>query len=435
MPRSLRLGIAALAVAVLVALAVYAWRGRHARYVTDDFCTAAELQKRGFLGAMRFHRIDWSGRYSYYAIKAIPESIGPATARVMPAVMIALFSAAGFWTFRRITRSTLLALLCGGTLAYAAIDATPEVLTIGGPLMWETGAVTYMLPVVMYTVWAGLFFGTGRRRWIAGALLMLVAGGLSETSLAAQCATTLALTLLAMWQRWFEEMRIAAASFTASIVSLVLVVTAPGNEVRVSELPPRQPIVAAALQSIVDAYDFIGSVIFTEGKSLLLVLLCGAVMGTMVRTKPAAALTVAAAALCGYAATFMPAEWMLSMGPPPRALHVTLFFFIAALLALCAAAGTAKGHAVRKVAPALLVIAMAVPLLSARHVIGTLPRARADAAELDRIDAIMRASRGRDVVIHSPWAIAERALRAEPEFWTNRCIADFYGVRSLRVTR
>ena len=424
MPRSLRLAAAALTVAVLAALAVYAWRGRHARYVTDDFCTAATLHSRGFFSAMTFHRVHWSGRYSYYAIKAIPESIGRATAPVMPALMIALFCAAGVRTFRRITGSTLLALLGGGTLTYAAIDATPEVMTIGGPLMWETGSVTYMLPLVLYTAWAGLFFGTGRRRWIAGALLMLVAGGLSETSLAAQCAMTGALTLLALLRRWPDVLRIAAAGFAASIVSLVLVATAPGNDVRISELPPRQPIVSAAVKSIVDTYDFIGSVAFTEGKSLLLVLLCGAVLGTVVRVSPAAAFTIAAAALCGYAATFMPAEWMLSMGPPPRALHVTNFFFMAALLPLCAAAGTA-----------MATTSSAVPLLSARQVIGVLPRARADAAELDRIDGIMRANRGRDVVIHSPWAIAERALRPEPEFWTNRCISEFYGVRSLRVTR
>jgi hypothetical protein len=434
-PRSLRLGIAALAVAVFAALAVYAWRGQHARYITDDFCTAATLHRYGFFGAMKFHRVAWSGRYSYYAIKAIPESIGPSTAPVMPAVMIALFCAAGAWTIRRVTGSALVAALGGGTIAYAAIDATPEVLTIGGPLMWETGTVTYMLPLILYTIWAGLFFGTARWRWIVGALVMFIAGGLSETSLASQCAMTGALTLIALLRKWPEVTRIAAAGFAASILSLVLVATAPGNEVRMRRLPPRQPLLTASVKSVGLAYDYIGSVAFSEGKALLLVLLCGAVIGMVTRTNIAAALMAAAAALCGYAASFLPGMWMLSMGPPPRALHVTNFFLIAALLPLMAAAGTARSRAVRTLAPALLVIAMVIPLLSARFVIGTFPTARAGAAELDRIERIMRANRGRRVVIHSPWAIAERALVAEPEFWTNRCISDFYGVRSLRVTR
>jgi hypothetical protein len=434
-PRSLRLATAALAVAVFAVLALYAWHGRHARYMTDDFCTAATLHERGFLGAMKFHRGAWTGRYSYYAIKAIPESIGPATARVMPALMIALFCAAGVWTFRRITASLPIALLGGGTLAYAAIDATPDVLALVGPLTWETGAVTYMLPLVFYTLWAGLLFGTGRWRWLLGAAVLFVAGGLSETSLAAQCAVTGGLTLLAAFRRWPDVLRIAAAGLAASLLSLVVMATAPGNLIRSSELPPRQPLPTALLQSAGMAYDYVGSVAFTEGKSLLLVLLCGAIVGTVARVSLAGALTASAAALCGYAATFLPAAWMLSMGPPPRALHVTNFFLIAALLPLCALAGAARPQAVRTLAPTLLVLAITVPLLSARTVIGTLPRARAGAAELDRIDAIMRSGHGRDVVIHSPWAIAERALRPEPEYWMNRCMARFYEARSVRATR
>ena len=435
MPRSLRLCIGALAIAVLAALAVYAARGRHARYVTDDFCTASILRERGFFGAMHYHRISWSGRYSYYAFKAIPESIGPGTAPVMPAVMIALFCAAGIWTLRRATGSTLLPILGGAVIAYAAIDATPDVLTIGGPLMWETGTVTYMLPLILYTIWAGLFFGTGRWRWLIGAIVMFLAGGLSETSLASQCAMTGTLMVLALLRRSREMTRIAVAGFVASILALALMATAPGNEVRMRRLPPRQPLPTAIVQSIPLAYHYIGSVAFSDGKALLLVLLCGAIAGAFTRTSTAAMLVAAAAAAAGYGVSFLPAVWTLSMGPPPRALHVTNFFFIATLLPLLAAAGAWRPRAVRVLAPALLVLLIIVPVLSARSVLGTFEKARADAAELDRIGAILRANPRRRVTIHSPWAIAERALVEEPEFWTNRCISEFYGVHSVRITR
>ena len=439
-PRSLRFGMAALALAVFAALAVYAWRGRHARYVTDDFCTASILRQRGFVGAMKYHRRSWSGRYSYYAIKAIPESIGPATARVMPALMIAFFCSAAIWTMHRVLarRSLLLAALAGGSIAYAAIDATPEVLAIGGPLIWETGTITYMLPLILYTLWVGLFFGSGsvRVRWMSSAALMFVAGGLSETSLVAQGAMTGALTLFALLQRRSDLTRIAAAGFAASILALLLVATAPGNVIRARRLPPRQPLLSATVQSVRLSYDYIGSIALPDGKALLLVLLCGTLIGAVLpKVNASTAALISGAALCGYAISFLPATWMLSMGPPPRALHVTNYFFMGMLLPLCALAGAARPHAVRRLAPALLVLAIAVPLFSVKWLAGTFPKARADAAELDRIGAIMQANRGKRVVIHSPWAIAERALVEEPEFWTNRCISDFYEVRSLRVTR
>jgi Family of unknown function (DUF6056) len=438
--RPLRLGLAALTLAVFAALGVYAYRGWFARYVTDDFCTASLLRDRGLLGTMRFHRAAWSGRYSYYPMKAIPESIGPATARVMPAVMIVLFCTAAGWTMRRALdrRFAIVAVLTGAVIAYATIDGTPDVLTIGGPLMWETGSVTYMFPLILYTLWAGLFFGNGpvRRRWIASAVLMFVAGGLSETSLAAQCGMTGAFALFAVVRRWPVVWRIAVAGFAASIVSLVLVATAPGNEVRMRRLPPRQPLPSAVVKSARLAYDYIGSVAFSDGKSLLLILLCGAVVG-MLRPQfdAKSALLAALAALCGYGATFLPAMWMLSMGPPPRALHVTNFFFIATLLPLVAILGARKAQAVSRLAPALFVVALVVPLLSAKSTLETLPKARADAAELDRIAAVMHANRGKRVVLHSPWSIAERVLVEEPEFWTNRCMSAFYRVHSIRVTR
>ena len=438
MSRPLRLGLAVLTVAVLVALGTYAFRGTFARYVTDDFCTSSVLRDKGFFAAMKYHRLSWSGRYSYYAIKAIPESIGPATARVMPAVMIALFGTAAVWTMRRVMHGWLLPLLTGVAVVYAAIDATPEVLAIGGPLIWETGTVTYMLPLILYTLWAGLFFGTAsvRARWTASAVLMLVAGGLSETSLAAQCAMTGALALFAVLRRWREASRIAIAGFAASLFALALVGSAPGNEVRMRRLPPRPPLLSAAVDTVQLSYDYIGSVAFSEGKSLLLILLCGTILGaTLPRLNVPVALLAALAAACGYAASFLPSAWMLSMGPPPRALHVANFFFMAMLLPLCAIAGARKPRAVTLVAPALLVVASLIPLASTRSVIGTIPKARADAAELDRIAAVMRANRGQRVVIHSPWAIAERVLVSEPEFWTNRCMSEFYGVHSIRVTR
>ena len=198
---------------IVVALSAYAWRGSYTRYITDDFCTAAFLRERGFWGAMQRHREEWSGRFSFYAIKAALEAVGPATAPIVPGASVALFAGCAVWALRRTLAAPWpLALFGGCGFAFAAFDASPEVLAIGGPLVWETGVVTYTLPLILITAWLGLF-STGRAGWTRGAIgaaVLLTAGGLSETSLAAQCAFTALLWLGALCLREIDATRIAA---------------------------------------------------------------------------------------------------------------------------------------------------------------------------------------------------------------------------------
>ena len=435
-----RIGLAVLSVSILIALAAYAWRGWYSRYVTDDYCTAAALRKYGVVEVLKYHRMTWSGRYSYYAAKAIPESIGPATTRYTPGVLIALFCAAGVWALRRTLppRSGMLAFVTGCAIAFATIDGTPDVLAIGGPITWETGAVTYMLPLILMTLWLGLFFGEGSivRRCVAAAVLMFFAGGLSETSLAAQGAMTCLLLLVAILRRHRDAICISAVSVIFTLLSLYLVASAPGNTIRQLRLPPRPPLIDAVLHAFRIAYHYIGSVAFTEGASLLIIIVCGALVGAFSRrVHGPTALLCGCGALAAYIASLLPSTWMLSMGPPPRALHVTNFYFVAMILALAAAAGAARPQLIRRSAPAMLLLAAIIPVLSVIGTVRTLDEGRRAAAEVDRIGAIMRASKGRRVTIHSPWAISNRILVEEPEFWTNRCISEFYGVPALRVTR
>ena len=433
---------------MIVALGVYAWRGWYTRYITDDFCTASALQKRGFVGAMKFHRQTWSGRYSYYVAKAIPESIGPGTARFVPGVMIALWCAAGVWTFRRIAAAPttafsraprgMLAILSGLAVAFATIDGTPDVLAVGGPLVWETGVITYMLPLVLYTWWAGLFFGSGSIlvRSIAGATLLLAAGGLSETSLAGQGALTAGVLLTTILLRRSDLTRIAATGFATTLMALLIVASAPGNAIRMLRLPPQPPLMSAATGALQMSYDYVGSIAFADGTSLLLILFCGMAIGSMTpRFDVRAALLVSVAAAGAYVATFLPSTWMLGMGPPPRALHVTNFFLVAVVFALAGALGAAKPRAMRFALPVLAALSIVAAIHSTVVTARTVDRGKTGAAEMDRIASIMRAHPGERIVIHSPWTIANRILVSEPEFWTNRCICDFYGVRTLRITR
>jgi len=428
---------AALTLALLAGVGIYAWRGQYARYLLDDYCTAAKLRDLGFVDAMLWHRNHWSGRYAYFAVKALPESIGPQTAPFTPGITILAFCAAAMWAVRRVTKDALLAASTGLAIVFATIDGTPDILAADGPIVWETVTLTYMLPLVLYCFWAVLFVATGSivRRCILSALLLFVAGGLSETSLAAQGALTAGVLFYTIIRRMPDARKIAACGFLATIASVLVTVTAPGNATRMSELPPQPPLAHAIGEAFRLAYHYLGSNVFVGGSSLVAILGCGLLAGcTRDRRDVPTLLFLALTALGALVASLLPSTWVLGGSPPPRALHVSSFFFVATLLFIGAAAGAARPRT-NIVAAMLLVLAVPITLGTAWTVIGTMDAGRAHATEIERISEILRTSRGQDVTIQSPYTVREQLLSPDRKFWTNVCICEFYGVRSLTAVR
>jgi hypothetical protein len=434
-PRLLRSLCAALALALLAALLVYAWRGTYSRYLTDDYCSAARLHNTGFAAAMKWHWTEWTGRYSYYALKAIPESIGPATAPVMPALLIALFCASAVWAMRRVTHD--FALLCGLAIVFASIDATPDILSPFGPFLWETGAMTYMLPLILYALWLGIFFvprSLGVRCALSAAL-MLIAGGLSETSLAAQLGLTVGILFLAIVRRMPEATRVAAAGLLATLASAVIASSAPGNVKRMAGLNPR-PLLDAIADAFHLGFFYIGSNAFVDGASFIVLIACGLLLArTRSRAELATILLLALAACGAFIASILPSTWMLSGSPPPRALHVSTFFFALMIFALAVAWGVVMPRFARIAGPVLLVVSIAIAALSVSRVTWTMDDGRRFAQEADRIDRIMRANAGKDLSLHAPYGLAERMVFRNTDEWVNRCLCEYYGVRTLQVTR
>lgn len=415
-----RAAYAALTASLLLALFAFVWRGTYTRYVTDDFCTAHVLRSQGFARAMSHHRESWSGRYTYYAVKGALEAIGPVTARFVPGVLIALTAVSAAWVIggRRGT-------MAGAAIALAAVDAAPDPFGFYGPVMWETGALTYMLPMILLLLWGGLF-ARGRGA-AAGGVLLLAAGGLSETSLIAQCVLVAGALAFSVRHRDNVRARIAGAGLIASCVAAVIVVTAPGNALRAASAQARQSLTGAALQSLGFANDFIGSHVLLEGSMLIVVALLGTLAPVRLADRPRwieAVLVLVAA----YGASFLPSSWWLSVPPPPRALYVSQFLLILAVYAAGAALRTT-------VVPVVLIVAALIPLSSGVATIRTIPAARRDAAHADRIAELLRPARGQDVVLRSGWALQTAYIVNDPAHWANHCICRYYGLRSLRVVR
>lgn len=417
---------ALLLVALACGLAALAWHGSYSRYVTDDFCSAATLHELGLGRAMLHHRATWSGRYSYYAVKGVLESVGPWTARAVPGALLLSGVVVAAWTLKR--------WVAAAALVFAIIDASPG---LWDAFLWETGSITYTLPLIVLTGWLGLFRSEVRLSLACffSAALMLFAAGFSETTLAAQAALAVGLLVSAALRRDRRSLWIAASGLAATALGFVIVVTAPGNAVRAGGLPPHPALVDAAATTIALANGFVGSDLFGNPAALLLALVAGALLCDQLSTKQAG--NVFAIAAMGYVATFFPSAWALAGSPPPRVLHVSGAFALVTLATLGTMAGTRLRHyrAWRPLLTVLLVVCALIPLQRTTARLRAMRDARTNAARLDALGAGLRQRRGQAVTLHDPWLLESGVLHPEPDHWTNRCVSRYYGVQSIRVER
>jgi hypothetical protein len=306
-----------------------------------------------------------------------------------------------------------------------------------------------MLPTILFVAWfAVLVRGRG---WAMSFALMFVAGGLSETSLAAQGVMTSGAILwggglLARRGTGEESPKrlgglrahrstVALAGLLGTLAAFAIAVTAPGNDIRAQGLPPRGSLLGAVTAALDVANRFIGYHVFVEGASLLLVAAAGAIAGAIapaLRTRTAA--VVALVAIACYIVSFVPSLWLVSAPPPPRATYVAQFFLIVAIFAASASLSAQRAAALRP-ATALLLLLTIVPIASAIATTQTISEARLDAARRETIMRLLEPQRGRDVVLRSRWALESRYLGPDKTDPNTYCIGSYYGLRSLRVER
>jgi hypothetical protein len=426
--------------AVLAALASYAWRGWYARYIADDYCTAGILRERGLVAAMQYHRDTWSGRYSFFAIKAALEGIGSITTRFTPTALMIFLGIAVAYALQKLLApsSRLLTVLGSATAVYALIDASPSALHIAGSWYWETASITYILPLILFTLWLGILGSdlSLRAACAVTAGLLFVAGGLSETSLAAQGTAAGALFACALWRRSRREMWIAAAALISTVAALVIMATAPGTAVRVSLDTKPRPLGATIVRTLDYADGFIGWHVLPSGAALLPLMAVAVALGIAARrSSTSVAAMFAITSVAAYLMSFVPSAWLLRWTMPERALDVANYFIALALFAGCTAAGMRYRNARLELAAyAALGVLAIVPCLSVAWNVRTLPRARELAARIDATERHLATQPGRHVVIEDGyWALTTGILGPAPGHSINQCVSRYYGLQSLRV--
>jgi hypothetical protein len=402
-----RIAAIAAGIATAAALAVLCYRGIYLRWFADDYWTVGTTAIHGFWGGQAHWYRVWSGRYVFTFMQTVLVSIGPRAS----ALLVTLTTVGMVAALRARLRWPL-----AFAMTWAILLCTSDVPQ---SLLWQTGLLSYTIPLAAFAWWLGNAAGRDELRWF-DFVVPLASGGCSETGVLAQvvvCAIA-----FAAWRR-----KPMLAALLGSMVSLAIMAAAPGNLVRKAAYPPMPPLRRVIVATISDAGAFFAGTFAGAGMALLLVFLAAALFAPRV-SRRLLIVSILCAVVC-VLVTFAPPEAMLLTALPQRARIVPYAFLVAAV----AAAGAAVPWQERWRGPlaATLMFTAIVPLITAVQLAREIPQARRFANQWDHLDAFLRVNRGRKVFVDNAPGMVGTLLFVAHDPAYNRFMSDSYGLQSL----
>jgi hypothetical protein len=232
------------------ALLAHVYIGSFGRFVTDDYCTAGILGSHGFFGAQKYWFVTWTGRFSFIMAIDLAHLIGPKIVPLLPTIVLSAWLVVLTWAISRAMviayrgRLTMVSLLLAEMIIVSTLATTPSVYQ---SLYWQTGVLTYVIPIVFATAFTGLLCRIaaadqkpGLALIVLGGFLTFVAAGFSE-SFAVLEGAALSLALFLSFAADQESLLgtkgrlILFVGLVGAMLGGALVLVAPGNNSRIAE--------------------------------------------------------------------------------------------------------------------------------------------------------------------------------------------------------
>ncbi|MDR3573596.1 MAG: DUF6056 family protein [Anaerolineaceae bacterium] len=230
----------------LLALAGLAYLGTFTRLHADDFCMASSMARLGFWVSVSQWYTQWTGRFMFIISTHLLSMTDPAGAAVFPVIVIVVWLLGLTWALIPLLRhnqlplSGWLALAASGSILLILFSTTPNLFQ---SVFWQDGQINYAFPMIGLTLLGGVIL----RAWlepawppavfyITGFVLAFVSGGYTEVYDAAQAAL-LALVLVLVLILSDKETRrrlvpVLGTALAGALIAVVIVIIAPGNQVR-----------------------------------------------------------------------------------------------------------------------------------------------------------------------------------------------------------
>jgi hypothetical protein len=468
----------------LLALLSFAYIGFFTRYMADDYCIAAAAREQGFINSQVSLYKEWTGRFSFSFVVSVATLIGPAIVPFLPSITLLCWLAVSAWAAYQIAlinlwpRPLLTSLVLAELIVFATLNTTHHIVQ---SFYWQTGMLNYMPVIILLTLYVGIICYRLRRPsqeqtapllLIASALLMLFAGGFSEAAMFLQTGGLL-LAAAACYKYAPDRIRRAVlplliAGLVGSLVALCIVVAAPGNSVRRSFLPASPGMISLAKLSLYYAAGFIAYTIYLSPLTTALLVLIPALSGYYLyhvdsNRSPSLSLRknvwlLVLLPVIGFILILICSAvsiYSLSAFMPERARIVPQFVVVCVAVCWGYFAGLAlsKILSVRRkdafyplTIGSIAVVALLAlsPIAAAWRTWSLAPQAKAGALILDQMDSEIRAAKEQGIAdvsvpavddVESRLGAARTELHVERdrENWKNKCMARYYGVKSIQA--
>jgi hypothetical protein len=232
---------------IFVPLAALAYLGTFTRFYADDFCIAADVTQVGVWGTLIKWYANWTGRFSYLLGAGVLGSAGPGAVGWLQILVLIVWLGIGAWAifpvFQRAgwRMPAVMSLLASGFAILVVLSSTPNRFQ---SFYWQDGMVNYTLPLIGLTISAGIILHT----WLASTRLLpatlgvfisaLITGGFTEIASALQVSLLLLASGMVFWlggaTRYRRLVVILAAALAGALVAVLIVIPAPGNQVRLA---------------------------------------------------------------------------------------------------------------------------------------------------------------------------------------------------------
>ena len=455
-------------VATLTALALYAYLGIFARYVSDDYCLSAFFLNNDFISAMVQRYYVSSSRYTNILFIGLADRLlGWHNVAILPALMLSLFVIGIYLLFQEIAKALRLgwsrgiAFFLSLLVVYFSVTQAPDLYQT---LYWRAGMTSHFAPVVFLPFW-GVFLtrqirNAGERIpsiWIQFGCFVIpfAIGGLSEPPTALMI-TILGLAIVATWL-WSDAAKRRSIltllfwSLLGAVTALLVMGLAPANSLRMQTPPPPLPELVSKI--LYYPSFFITGTLRTLPIPTLVSIVVPLVLFYVQYIHLPEGLSRGASSRLGLlllivlglayfliAASFAPSVYGQSY-PVPRARFAARVIMTAALMIDGALIGVLLAQA-KMFPPAMIrssaIVALAIlalyPLRTAWRTWGDIPAYRQSAVAWDAREAeilAMKAQGQQDLVVRFISEVPIQDLGDHRGYRLNRCAAALYGVNSI----
>lgn len=444
---------------LILPVILYTLNSLSIRYYGDDYCVGVEVQNYGAVGAAVYFYNTWVGRLTaLLAHGALLELGGWPVGAAATLAMCVLWWALLFAVARQFARWRGLPPLIAAALASLVFLGTFGFIEIMQAVYWLPGSTMYFLPLVLGAGYAWLAV-----RGSAGWLSLIVGAALAFT--AALCSDVYALTQMELiglgllfWWCSPNRRRVLLIGMIVSVVALVILLIAPGNDARIAASRPEPPdIGAVALQTLFSPAIMMWRTLELNGFPLQAVIIAALIAPMTLAfafdrapTRWLAPLLVAIPLLmCAVIMSFwFPTVYLSSTWAPRRAWVAPQVAVVLLWMAWGYGWGLVLRRAVQSLdaeryvwrlrASAFALLILATLILFA----GSLMRAANTGGELRALagwwsesDALLSASAGQPVEValaRPPGTLGTlRVLSPGAAAWPNHCISRYFGVASV----